>query len=248
MNLNSNQLQPGISIDCVIFGFHENQLRVLLLKPKNIASYMLPGGFIEKNQDADDAAHTVLKNRTGLAGVYLSQFRTFGAPDRSKPDYITKLVEAGVLRDEEAEWFNQRFITIGYFALLEFEKVENLQPDLYSELIDWFPIESLPNLLLDHQTIIKEALTALKQRLNTTPIGLNLLPEEFTMPELQVLYETILGKSLDRRNFRRKILSFDILTDTGKRRAGGAHKAPILYRFNKTNYQKALEEGLSSGW
>lgn len=210
--------------------------------------HMLPGGFVPKNSDVDDAAVEVLKQRTGLKNIFLKQFHLFGNIDRAPANHAEKLVDRGLLSADSKTWFDQRFVTVGYYALVEYSKVSEPTPDPLSESCDWYAIDQLPSFFLDHKEIVEKALENLKRELNTQPIGLNLLALEFTMTELQALYETILGKKLDRRNFRRKILSYDILVDTGKRRTGGAHKAPILYRFDKDKYQKANRSGLTGGW
>lgn len=237
---------PGLSVDCVIFGFHENELRILLLKLKNLNKWALPGGFIKKDKDVDSEAARVLKERTGLDDIFLQQFHLFGKVGRNKKNHASSLVKKNVIEPSMQSWFEQRFITVGFYALVEYSKVKQPKPDLISETIEWRSINDLPDLLLDHRDIISKAHETLKKELNFQPIGQSLLADEFTMPELQGLYETILGKSLDRRNFRRKILSYDILKDTQKRRAGTAHKAPILYVFDKEKYAKALEGGLQS--
>jgi 8-oxo-dGTP diphosphatase len=138
----------------------------------------------------------------------------------------------------EKNWFSGRFLTIGYYALVDFFEV-NPQHDKFSELCTWRDLDDMPPLELDHQLIFKTALDTLRLQLNYQPIGYNLMPKEFTMPELQKLYETILGKKLDRRNFQRRILGFGILNRAEQPRKGGAHKAPYLYSFD--NIWKVLE-------
>ncbi len=244
----ADNLHPGLSIDCVIFGFHENELKVLLLKLKKLDRWALPGGFVAEGQDVDKEAARVLKNRTGLENIFLHQFYLFGDVSRSDSKHIQEMVREKVLDQEEYLWFQQRFVTVGYYALVEYSKVQEPTPDHISELCEWCPLQQLPELILDHRQIIDRAHQTLKKELNNQPVGLNLLPDQFTMPELQALYETLLEKELDRRNFRRKMLSFDILIATNKRRRGGAHKAPMLYEFDKEKYERAMQAGLSSGW
>jgi hypothetical protein len=144
-------------------------------------------------------------------------------------------------------WFSSRFITIGYYALVDFFDVTPT-PDPHSESCKWYDLNDLPELKLDHGLILKTALDTLRTQLNYQPIGYNLMPKEFTMPELQKLYETLLDKKLDRRNFQRRMLGFDILNRSEEPRKGGAHKAPYLYSFNVEKYQEALKGGLSGGW
>jgi len=215
--LDKNFLQKGhhvflrnLSVDCVIFGFHENQLKVLLLK-WNQGPWCLPGGFVKKNESLQDSAVRTLRERTALKNIFLQQFHAFGNPKREKGKALNKMLKE--------TWLQDRFVTIGYYALVEYSKVKP-RPDLFSDECKWWRIES----------------------------GYNLLPEKFTMPELQKLYETILAKPIDRRNFQKKILSLKILEKLKERKTGGAHKAPFLYRFNVAKYKKVLKEGWAAGF
>ncbi len=233
---------PHLSIDNVIFGFHGNELKVLLLEWKENNRWCLPGGFILKDEHIEDAAVRVLRSRTGLKNIHLKQFYTFGDPLRergkhgiSKPKWLKK-----------HSWFMERFISIGYWALVEFSKVIP-KPDEFSASCEWWDIDKVPSLILDHNEILARALQSLRTNINDYPVGKDLLPRKFTMPELQRLYETILGKTLDRRNFQKKILAMDILEKLDERKTGGAHKAPFLYRFNQRKYEKAMKQGLKFG-
>ncbi|MEO6850319.1 MAG: NUDIX domain-containing protein [Mucilaginibacter sp.] len=232
-----------ISIDCVVFGFHEGQLKVLTLKMKKEPLWYLPGGFILKNEPIEIAANRILKDRTGLDNIFLQQFHVFGDPDRSKPhgNLYNDMLPPG------ENWLSNRFLTIGYYALVDFSNVTPT-PDYHSESCKWYDLAELPDLILDHSLILKKALDTLRLQLNYQPIGYNLMPGEFTMPELQKLYETILDKKLDRRNFQRRMLGFGILNRLELPRKGGAHKAPYLYTFDMENCQEALKEGLKGGW
>lgn len=232
-----------ISIDCVVFGFHEGQMKVLMLKSKNEDGWQLPGGFVFKEEPIDDAATRILATRTGIDKIFLQQFRVFGTPGRNKQhnDMYDGLIP------RERNFFANRFISIGYYALVDFVGVIPT-PDEFSDICTWRDLNDLPVFLLDHEEIFKTALDTLRVQLNYQPIGYNLMPKEFTMPELQKLYETILGTKLDRRNFQRRMLGFGILNKLEETRKGGAHKAPYLYSFDLENYQAALKEGLKSGW
>jgi ADP-ribose pyrophosphatase YjhB (NUDIX family) len=231
---------PQLSIDCVIFGFHDNQLKVLLLQWKDTQRWCLPGGFVLHDEDIDDAAINTLKNRTGLRKIVLHQFHTFGDRNRDRGKHGLTIPK------KHKSWIMKRFVTIGYWALVEFSKVKPM-PDEFSEKCEWCELGKIPPLILDHNLIIKKALESLRLQLNDYPVGVNLLPEKFTMPELQSLYETILNKQLDRRNFQKKILALDIIYRLTERKEGGAHKAPYLYKFDSKKYQRALKQGISFG-
>ncbi len=244
--INTKKFLDHISLDCVIFGFHNNELKVLTLLLKYSKEYTLPGGFLKLEETLEEAAQRVLQERTGLKNIFLKQFRVFSEPKRSKTNpVIQDIVNSG--RHPDMEFFAKRFISIGFYALVDFTKVKPT-PDFFSEKCEWKNINEDAPYILDHRKIIERALYVLRLQLNYQPIGYNLLPEKFTMPELQKLYETILGKELDRRNFQRKILSYKILNKLNERKKGGAYKAPFLYEFNLDNYQKALDDGLSGGW
>ena len=239
--------QPGISVDCVILGFQENALKVLLLKVDNTNKWALPGGFIKKNEPIEHAADRVLQERTGVQNIFLQQFNVFGDPDRSDARiHQNRYLEYGIKIPKD-NWLLQRFITVGFYALIDFSD-ENLKAVISDETTAWIDINKLCHLMMDHEAIVLKALEALRSQLAYIPIGRNLMPKKFTMPELQKLYETILDRKLDRRNFQRKMLSFDILNKLSEIRKGGAHKAPFLYSFNDKKYQKALKDGLYGSW
>lgn len=246
MRFDPKNVLDHISLDCVVFGFHENQLKVLLLHMKYSHEWALPGGFLGREESLEEAATRILKERTGLDNIFLKQFNVFSDPSRSKINPAVKdLVESGTNLD--IAWFNQRFISVGFYALVDFSEV-NPKPDFFSDKCEWKNMDWIKKLMLDHPKIVENALEVLRIQLNNQPVGFNLLPEKFTMPELQKLYETILEKKLDRRNFQRKILSYKILNRVGELKEGRANKAPFLYEFNVENYQRALENGLSGGW
>jgi 8-oxo-dGTP diphosphatase len=231
-----------ISVDCVIFGFHEHELKVLLLKAKYAGKWALPGGFILKEEHIDEAAQRILKRRTGLDEIYLQQFHAFGNPERS-----TKKINEQFLKNigikSEKSWMFERFITVGYYALVDFTKVTPVADNI-SDACEWFSIYDVPEMILDHRHIFEEALQNLQMQLNFHPVGFNLLSKKFTMTELQKLYETILNKKLDRRNFQRKIVATGILKRLNETKKGVAHKAPYYYKFDLLKYEKALKGGL----
>lgn len=230
-----------------MFGFHENQLKVLLLRMKKTGEWALPGGFVQHDESMEVAASRVLNERTGLDRIFLRQFNVFSDPQRSKNNpAIADLLDAGVAFPDQ-EWFGQRFISVGFYALVEFSEVQPT-PDVLSDVCEWTNLEDIGHLMMDHNKIVDKALETLRLQLSFQPIGYNLLPEKFTMSELRRLYETILGKDLDRRNFQRKMLAYNILDRLDEVRQGAAHKAPGLYRFNVHKYQQALSEGLNGRW
>jgi len=229
---------PHLSIDCVVFGFHDAALKVLVVKIKDENLWALPGGYVLKTENLSEAANRILRERTGAENIYLQQFSVFSDLNRS---------EGFFEKYEDAIWNKQRFLSIGFYALVDFSTV-NLVIDSFSDACEWKAIDKLPELIMDHGSIYDKALVTLRKQLNYKPIGLNLLPEKFTMPELQKLYEIILGKKLNRGNFYRKMLRYDILVKLDEIRKGGAHKAPDLYKFDVDKYQNALKDGFNEGW
>jgi 8-oxo-dGTP diphosphatase len=226
-----------LSIDCVVFGFHENQLRVLLLRWKGTDAWSLPGGFIRKQESINDAAQRCLRERTGLKKIFLQHFDNFGDSRR----YDDKKTWSRINLNLSAYKWSERTISLGYFALVEFNQVKPA-PDFLTDECAWFKIDEIPDLLFDHNKIVTVALHALRHQLAYLPVN-HLLPATFTLPEFQKLYETILGRKLDTRNFQRKILSIGILTRLNKRREGTPHKSPYLHKFSLKNYKTALENG-----
>jgi 8-oxo-dGTP diphosphatase len=238
------------SVDLVIFGFHGSGLKILLLQYKD-GSWSLPGGFILNNEAMDQAAHRVLEERTGMKKIFLRQFYSFGDPDRTRLNDRARQLEDLFKKDAHAtelkKWFLSRFISTGYFALVEYTKV-NPVPDDFAAGCNWCDVHTLPGLIADHTQMIKKALETLRQQIHFQPIGMNLLPKKFTMPEIQSLYEAIIGKKLDRRNFLRRISGYKILIRLPEKRTGVAYKAPHLYSFDKKAYRIALENGLTNVW
>ena len=234
---------PGISVDCVVFGFEDGALKVLLLKWKKLDLWALPGGHIYKDENIDQASLRVLNERTGLEKVFLNQFKTFGEVDRIENDIMKPFVDASIVAPQLKYWFQQRFVTIGYLALINIKEAK-LTKDHLSDDIGWKSIHELPELVFDHKHIIQAALDDLKVQLNYLPIGINLLSEKFTMNELQKLYENILDRDLDRANFQKKILKLDVLERLEKKNTGKAHKAPYLYRFAIKKYLDRLNQGI----
>jgi hypothetical protein len=238
-----DQFVAGHSVDCVIIGFDRDGLKVLVMKWKGSEMYSLPGGFILKEEDLDKAAIRVLKERAGIELPFLEQFSTFGRVDRRDDNSLAHNFRMLKLPDTTIQWFEQRFITTGFLSLVDMDKCDPM-PDMMSETIGWYGVDELPNLIFDHRSIVKKAVQYVRNQINYLPIGITLLPEKFTMKELQHLYESILEKKLDRGNFQRKMLKLGIFNRHEKQLEGGAHKAPYLYSFDKDKYQELLEKGI----
>lgn len=234
---------PAHSIDCVIIGFTEGDLKILVHKWKFAEAWGLPGGFIMKDENMGSAAVRTLKELTGIELAYLEQFKTFGKVDRNTNNAIPIDKIDLVLPEGIKAWFNQRFISTGYLSLVNIDKCE-LKPNMLSEKLEWISINDLPPMTYDHNEIVDTAIDFLKKKLNYIPIGINLLPEKFTMKTLQKLYESILGRALDRGNFQRKMLKTEIFIRHEKELKGGAHKAPYLYSFDKNKYEQLLIDGM----
>jgi len=237
-------LNPHISVDCVIFGFDYQQLNVLTIK-RGVGGkgkryrMALPGDLIYDNEDLDMAANRVLKELTGLDGIFLEQVKAFGRPDRTKTAV-------------DQEWLNSvrevpeaRVVTVAYYALVPMKQCK-LEAASFARSVQWTPINEISTLAFDHMDIMQESIEKLKSKLNTHPVGFNLLPEKFTLGQLHKLYEVILEKKIDKRNFRRKISKLNILTTLKEKQQGVAHKPSRYVRFNEGNYIKLSKTGFDN--
>ncbi|MGB5228735.1 MAG: NUDIX domain-containing protein [Eudoraea sp.] len=222
---------PHLAYDSVIFGFNGNQLKILVLEYHNTKFFALPGGFVKRTENLDDAVKRGLRERTGLDNIYLEQFHTFGSLSRSDPKTMRKILQENNYDLKDNYWMFDRFISVAYYALINYDEV-NPQPDKLSDSINWYAINELPSLMMDHQEIVDKALQVLRDNLERKLVGMNLLPPKFTMKQLQQVYEAILGEKLRRTSFQRKILAMDILQRHEKLFQGKAHKAPYLYSFH----------------
>ncbi len=207
----------ALSVDCVIFGFDENKLKVLLIRSdlkKYQGKYSLLGDLVHPSEDLDAAAYRVLKQRTGLNDVYLEQVQTFGSVVRHP---------AG------------RVVTVAYCSLINVQhhKLRILENDLH-----WHDVKSVSDLAFDHKEILEACYERLQKRVQEHPLGFNLLPKKFSLRELQNLYEAILDVKMDRRNFRKKFFSMDFLTDTNEMEQDVPHRPGKLYKFNYDKYEK----------
>lgn len=220
---------PHLSVDCVVFGFHAASLKVLLTKWKHMNTWALPGGYIGRRESLDDAAHRVLRDRTGLQHIDLRQFRAFGSLNRQEGS-ARALYDSLGIRAPRAAWPLHRVVSIGYYALVDFSKVRP-RADYLSDACSWHPVGDRPRLAYDHDRILDAALESVRANLDVPSAGATLMPASFTMPELQRMHEAVLGRPLDRRNFQKRMLDRGGLERLARRRAGVAHRAPYLYRF-----------------
>lgn len=227
-----------LSMDCVIFGYEQKTLKVLISKFKfGKESWVLPGGYIRKTESINGAATRVLKERTGLESIYLEQFRVFGDDHRivGHPfnavmmDELPKF-DAERFDPEVTAWMTGRFVCIGFYALVDIQKVSPKNGEL-DERLEWRSIDDIPTMVYDHNEILRYGLESLRQNLDEKLIGFNLLPETFTMKEVQELYEAVYAKAFTASNFQKKILDLDVLERLEKKFTGAQNKAPYLYRF-----------------
>ena len=237
-----------VSIDCVIFGFTAGKLKVLLIRWRSIDKWSLPGGRIKKDEGVEEAADRILYERTGLKGVFLQQFNTFGKTNRythySEEETAEFMVQALQETRETLESLalSRRVVSIGYYALVNIDKVVP-RPDVFSDECSWWDIDKVPKLLFDHNEMIDVALRTIRKDIRHQPIG-KLLPDKFTLNETHKLFQIILNTELDRRNFHKLITSYDFLVRLSEKRTGVANKSPYLYRFDFRKYEKALKGGI----
>ncbi|MEX0646727.1 MAG: NUDIX domain-containing protein [Balneolaceae bacterium] len=211
-----------VAVDCIIFGFDRENLKLLLIKrdfePEK-GKWSLVGDLITRNENLDEAGSRVLYKLTGLNDIYLEQLHGFGEVDRDPVD---------------------RTISIAYYALINiFEHEEKLLPEYGAQ---WFPIDDLPELVFDHEEMVEAAKARLRRKASTQSVGFELLPDKFTLPELQQLYEAIYETELDKRNFRRRILSMGVLIKTDEKQKEFSKKGAFLYKFDEKKYMKQLNK------
>jgi 8-oxo-dGTP diphosphatase len=223
----SSEIIDALSIDCLIFGFKDEELDVLLIKHAEGISkgkWALPGGWIQYNESVDEAANRLLKSLTGVSNIYLEQLRSFGAVER---------------------YPGKRVITLAYYALVNADHYVNLNPGFTASDAQWFNIHDIPKLPYDHNEILNFGFDHLKHKVRHEPIGFNLLPKKFTLHHIQKLYEAILETDLDKPNFRRKLLNMNLLLPCNEKQKDVSHRAASLYRFDKKIYNQLLEKGFS---
>ncbi len=230
---------PHVSVDCVIFGFEEGDLKVLLIErsyanasnpQKTGKDLLLPGDLVYDHEDLDTSAKRILKELTNLENIFLEQFHSFGDPNRVRKETDKVWLES-IRTEPEA-----RVITIAYYSLV---KLHDYQPSAksFARNAYWYSLNQLPELGFDHNEIVNSGLKALKKKIQTHPIGFELLPDKFTLSQLQKLYETILGHSLDKRNFRRQIIKKGILKPLSEKQKHVPHKRAQYFEFDKEKYE-----------
>jgi ADP-ribose pyrophosphatase YjhB (NUDIX family) len=235
---------PHMSIDSVIFGYHDQQLKILLLNWKGLDGWGLPGGFIRRREPLSEAAHRIVQERTGLGDLFLQQFHVFGdSPYRLQERSVSEFTEKYGLVVEDNNWLFERTLSIGYFALVDYSKV-TVRTDFFTQDYQWWDVNNIPPLLFDQNEVVDKALATLRLQIYHQPIGYSLLPEKFTLPEIHTLYETILGKALDQRNFSKKLVALGLIKKLDEQRAIGPHRSPYLYQFEKEAYADALKQGI----
>ena len=241
----ANEYLRNVSVDNVIFGYHEKELKVLLQQPFAVDKWTVAGGYIKKTESIEEAASRIAYSRTGLKDIFLLQFRSFGNPQRVadnsfSPEQLSKLAGLEVPADA---WVFDYFVSVAFYTLTEFSKVEVKKAEPENDCA-WWPVHDLPPMMFDHELIIKEALKAMRLHIAHFPIGYELLEEKFTLPEIHSLYETILGKTLDDRNFSKKLMATGIIIKLNETKKIGAHRSPFLYKFNKEKYEEGLRSGV----
>ena len=215
----------AIAVDVVLFTIQGGKLKVLLVKrqqPPYRGAWALPGGIVGPEESVDDAALRELQEETNIGNIYLEQLYTFGEPNRDP---------------------RGRVITVAYYALVNWQQFQLKARQRVSEA-NWFPVKRLPELAFDHRRIVDYALERLRNKLNYTTIGFQLLPKEVTLTELQGAYEVIMGQRLDKRNFRRKMLQLNILEGTKEFKANGRQRPARLYTFTEPKVVKLQEKGI----
>ena len=213
---------PAVTTDCVIFGFDGSELQVLLIE-RGIepfkGKWAFPGGFLNMDETAGEGALRELKEETGLENAYIEQFNTYSDPGRDP---------------------RERVITIAHYALVRIQEVKGGDDAAKAQ---WFPIDEVPQLAFDHDKILRDAMRKLRERIHFEPIGFELLPEKFTMRDLQILYESILGVKFDRRNFAKKMMHYELLNQLDETVRPTAKRDALLYSFNKENYELFKKKG-----
>jgi 8-oxo-dGTP diphosphatase len=233
---------PQLSVNCVIFGFHDGQLKVIVNRIAIDGSdlVVLPGGYVGQKEDLTMAVERIVKESTGLEKILFRQFAVFGDADRSFGSELARSQVVSAKDRQLYDWVSRRFVSICYMALVDANKIE-LKPTQFLESAQWFPVDKVKVLSMDHSDIVKSARESLIRELPHLPVASNLLPSKFTLPQLQSLLEAILGREIDRPNFRRKILKADMIVKVGKDSTGKRRPAD-LYTFRHGKKTSLIDE------
>jgi 8-oxo-dGTP diphosphatase len=244
--LHSDQYLRNVSVDNVILGYHDKELKVLLQLPAVFDKWTVAGGYIKKSETIEEAADRIAFSRTGMKNLFLQQFYSFGGVGRSAgvEKSAGKIAELLGIDTPANHWIFDRFVSVGFYTLTEFSMVQ-VKKGPFDSACQWWPVSDLPPMMFDHKHIIEEALKALRLHIAHYPIGYELLPEKFTLPEIHSLYETILDKSLDDRNFAKRLMATGIIIKLNETKKIGAHRSPFLYKFDKEKYDEGLKSGVA---
>jgi 8-oxo-dGTP diphosphatase len=238
--------RPCLTVDCAIFGYHDGELQLLLVKNKLITMWCLPGGFVRKDESLDQAATRITAERTGIDNLFLKQFKAFGDPGRNDPRgafELEKLFELAGVRLAEDTWLTGETVSVGFYAITDIVNAKP-QADYLSSECQWFSVNKLPKLGFDHDEMVREALVTMRAHLYHFPLGQNFLQQKFTLKEIKHFYEVMSGKQLNASNFPNKLISLGLIVKLDEKRKIGAHRSPAYYKFDEESYQKALQEGL----
>lgn len=221
MHKYSKQTRLLLAVDCIVFGFDGETLKLLLIRrdfePEK-GNWSLMGGFVQDKESIDQAANRILKQLTGLEGVYLEQLFTYGDPERDPME---------------------RTVSVAYFALLDINQYQKqLSTDYHAE---WFPLKKIPKLIFDHQEMVEQARKRIRYKAALHPILFELLPPKFTVPQLQTLYEAVFNATIDKRNFSRRVLATGLLVKLAEKDKAGSKRGAFYYRLNRENYYAAFQ-------
>ncbi len=223
---------PNLSIDMVIIGYKDNQLQCLLLKIGD--KWMLPGGYIEREESVDDAATRVLKYRTGLNEPHLKFLSVFGEKDRKFKQEFKQFAEKKGLPWRDDYWVNGRFVTLAFYSLVDIYNTHPEHGGTFDEAIEWFSFDNLPRMWMDHKSIAETARDRLKNDIKHEMLTYNLLPKDFTMPELHQLHQAILEEQIDRSRFQKKMLSTGMFERLPQRKKESPGRNPFQYRLKQS--------------
>lgn len=237
---------PQLSINCVIFRFYNQQLQIPVVQPIHSDLWVIPGGYIYQKESIDDAAKRIILEQIQIDNPLLNQFSTFGPADRDFRKEMMSFEYPGIPKDI-LNWMSQRFVTIGYYSVVGAQNIDIRSSDFFKNP-KWLNIDEISLLDMDHTLLVDEARRSLSKDLLRLPVLTNLMPEKFTIPELQTLYEAILDRKIDRGNFRQRILKSRSLIKVGQRKDNSRKRPPDLYSLDKENYLNSLSADTKFGF